>query len=90
MTLSTTTIQVGVLLLCIALLSYVVYAKGRDENFITLPAFQGGFGKPIYNFNSVPQLGQLEQTVYTNMYGDDSIANLKLSTQHLNLIKNIN
>jgi hypothetical protein len=55
-----------------------------------LPAFQGGFGFPICDFNAVPQLSQLEDTIYRDTYGNDSIANLKLSSQHLNLIKNIN
>ena len=62
-----------------------------SENFeFTLPAFQGGFGFPICDPNAVPQLSQLEDTVYRDTYGNDSIANLKLSSQHLNLIHNIN
>lgn len=55
-----------------------------------LPAYQGGFGTPIDNINDVPQLQQMEQVGLCDQLGDDSIGNLKLTSQHLNLIKNIN
>lgn len=57
---------------------------------VSLPMEQGGFGTPILNFNDVPQLEQMQQAVYSGTYGNDSVANLKLTSQHLNLIKNIN
>lgn len=56
----------------------------------SLPAYQGGFGTPIDNINAVPQLREIEKTLYCGRYGNDSIGNLKLTSQHSNLIKNIN
>jgi hypothetical protein len=55
----------------------------------SLPAYQGGFGEPIDNINDVPQLAQMQQAVYQGTWGDDSVANLKLTSQHTNLIRNM-
>lgn len=77
------------------------YMLSKKENYVEfparmyvpireLPAYQGGFGTPIDNIDHVPQLQQMEQVGLCNQLGDDSIANLKLTSQHLNLIKNIN
>ena len=55
----------------------------------SLPADMGGLGTPIEDVNQVPQLNAIQQAFNTHTYDSDSIANLKLGTQHTNWINNM-
>lgn len=54
-----------------------------------LPTDLGGFGSPVRGLNDPQQLEMLENAVWCDTYGDDSIANIKQSALHLTKINNI-